>query len=105
MNNASLNSSAISLNTKDIPHNPLIDAGAIMVCSLIGQDLDESERFTKVTEMWGKLAGGKKVTYDNSVFLEERKNADTNHALAYLMKSKNAFPEKTNIKDVLEFYF
>jgi glutaminase len=38
------------------------------------------------------------------VFLSERNNNDTNTALAYLMKSKNAFPEGTDIDDVVEFY-
>jgi glutaminase len=37
--------------------------------------------------------------------LSERNTADTNHALAYLMKSAGAFPKGVDIKKVLEFYF
>jgi glutaminase len=36
--------------------------------------------------------------------LSERLNNDINIALAYLMKSKNAFPEDTDIDDVVEYY-
>jgi len=46
-------------------------------------------------KIWTKAAGGKRITYDNAVFLSERGCADTNFALAYLMKSKNAFPKGT----------
>jgi glutaminase len=96
---------AITLNPQGLPHNPLINAGAIMVCSLIKPEMDESERFSYITDFWSKLSGGKRITYDNTIFLSERNTADTNHALAYLMLSKKGFPEKVDIKKVLEFYF
>jgi glutaminase len=76
-----------------------------MTCSLIKPEMEESDRFKYMIDFWQKLAGGKKITYDNTVFLSERNTADTNHALAYLMKSRGAFPEGTNIDQVLEFYF
>ena len=76
-----------------------------MTCSLIKPELEESGRFSYVLKKWEELAAGKKITYDNTVFLSERGTADTNHALAYLMKSRNSFPEKTDINKTLEFYF
>ena len=76
-----------------------------MTCSLIRPELEESARFSYVLKKWQELAAGKSLTYDNTVFLSERNTADTNHALAYLMKSRNAFPENTDIKKTLEFYF
>jgi glutaminase len=98
---------AIQLNPKGLPHNPLINSGAIMMASLIRPDLQESNRFSYVTKFWQKLAGGKRITYDNTIFLSERNTADTNYALAYLMKSKGAFPgnSKIDLKETLEFYF
>ena len=96
---------AISLNPQGLPHNPLINSGAIMTCSLIKPEMEESQRFSFVTKFWERMAGGKKITYDNTIFLSERNTADTNHALAYLMKSNNAFPKGVDIKSVLEFYF
>mmetsp|Transcript_10099 Transcript_10099/g.17048 ORF Transcript_10099/g.17048 Transcript_10099/m.17048 type:complete len:82 (-) Transcript_10099:951-1196(-) len=76
-----------------------------MVCSLIKPELNQSSRFSYTVNMWKKLAGGRRITYDNTVYLSERSTADTNRALAYMMRSTQAFPENTNIKQVLEFYF
>jgi len=95
---------AITLNPDGLPHNPLINAGAIMVASLIKPELEDSGRFSYCMNVWDRLAAGK-VTYDNTVFLSERNTADTNFALAYLMKSKGAFPAGTDIRRSLEFYF
>jgi glutaminase len=55
--------------------------------------------------MWERLAGGRRINYDNTIYLSERSTADTNRALAYMMRSTNAFPPGTQIKSVLEFYF
>lgn len=76
-----------------------------MTCSLIKPEFDEAGRFNYTLEMWQKLTGGKRVTYDNSVFLSERGSAHTNFALAHLMMSKGAFPKNVDITKVLEFYF
>ena len=95
---------AITLNPDGLPHNPLINAGAIMTCSLIKPKYDDSAKFSYVMSVWDKLCAGR-VSFDNTIFLSERNSADTNFALAYLMKSKNAFAEGTNIVKVLEFYF
>ena len=75
-----------------------------MTCSLIKPELEDSGRFSYIMDVWDRLSAGK-VTYDNTVFLSERNSADTNFALAYLMKSKGAFPEGTDIRRTLEFYF
>ena len=81
-----------------------------MTCSLVDKvdnqiKMTDSERFQHCTDVWSKLAGGRKITYDNAVFLSERSCADTNFALAYLMKSRGAFPKDVDLVSVLEFYF
>lgn len=60
---------ALILNKKDLPHNPLINSGAIMIASLLRPDLGESARFDYMLQMWQRMAGGKKFEYDNKVFL------------------------------------
>jgi len=96
---------ALKLNDKGRPHNPLINSGAIMTCSLIKPREEAANRFDYVLNMWKKLAGNKSMGYSNSVYLSERMTADRNFALAYFMNENKAFPDKTNIVEVLEFYF
>ncbi|RNC83376.1 MAG: glutaminase A [Balneola sp.] len=95
----------LTLNSKGLPHNPMINAGAIMSCALIGQDLDIADRFDRVNKTWSQLNGNKPVYFNNAVYLSERQTADRNFALAYFMRENNAFPETTNLNDILEFYF
>jgi glutaminase len=95
----------LTLNAHGLPHNPMINAGAMMSCSLIDRENNIADRFDKVHKTWEALCGEKQVSFNNSVYLSERQTADRNFALAYSMREKNAFPEKTNLTETLEFYF
>ncbi len=95
----------LALNLQGLPHNPMINAGAMMSCALIDRENNSSDRFDKVNKTWKALIGGKPVNFNNSVYLSERQTADRNFALAYFMREKQAFPEKTNLTETLEFYF
>ena len=64
------------LNKENKPHNPLINSGGLMICSLICKGLNESARFLYTLNMWKKLAGGKDIYFNNSIFLSERKNSE-----------------------------
>ena len=110
---------ALTLNGEGRPHNPMINAGAIVASSLIGRSrLDEAtlgngaaasgfagRRFAYVLDTWQALSGGVRPGFNNAVFLSERETADRNFALAYFMREKGAFPHGTNLQEVLEFYF
>jgi glutaminase len=93
------------LNDKGLPHNPMINSGAIMTCSLIKPELEMADRFDYVLDKWTELSGGIQAKFNNSVYLSERQTADRNYALGYFMKEKKAFPEHTNLVETLEFYF
>jgi glutaminase len=94
------------LNSKGLPHNPMINAGAIMSCSLIKPNLDMADRFDYVLDVWNKLSGNsRQIGFNNSVYLSERETADRNFALGYFMRENKAFPENTNLTNTLEFYF
>ncbi|KAJ3266367.1 hypothetical protein HDU77_001438 [Chytriomyces hyalinus] len=95
----------MSLLDRKIPHNPMINAGAIMSSSLIQRGNPLYKRFSKVSKVWTQLFGGKRISFNNSIYLSEKETADRNFALAYMMKEAGAFPEGTDIKDTLEFYF
>jgi len=95
----------LTLNAKGLPHNPMINAGAIMCGALIRQGDAASDRFDYVMSKWKECAGNMKVGFDNAVYLSERQTADRNFALGYFMREKKAFPKDVNLQEVLEFYF
>ncbi|MCG8354772.1 MAG: glutaminase A [Kiloniellales bacterium] len=112
----------LALNKQNRPHNPMINAGAIMSCALIKlrdkrrskaqAGMSELEargwagaRFDYVMERWQELCGGEKPRFSTPVFLSERETADRNFALAYYMREKGAFPADVDLHDVLEFHF
>jgi glutaminase len=98
----------ITLDDKKRPHNPMINAGAIMSCSLIQPELTNDERFEYVLNQWKLLAGSqheKDIGFDNAVCLSESRTSDRNRALSYFMKENKSFPENSNLDDTLSFYF
>lgn len=95
----------LTLNKDGRPHNPMINAGAIMTSSLIKPYDNVSDRFDHVLSKWQELSGGKKPGFNNAVYLSEKQTADRNFALGYFMKENNAFPENIDLHEILEFYF
>ncbi|MFI7605776.1 glutaminase A [Micromonospora sp. NPDC049366] len=95
----------LTLNNDGLPHNPMINSGAIMCCSLIQPGLASADRFDYYTNAWRKLSGGGRIGFNNAVYLSERQTADRNFALGYSMRESNAFPPGTDLLDTLEFYF
>ncbi|MCG8691536.1 MAG: glutaminase A [Minwuiales bacterium] len=111
----------LTLNRHKRPHNPMINAGAIMSSALIKLKerrekcrdgaLNPLEargwsgaRFDYVVERWQALCGGEKPRFSTPVYLSELETADRNFALAYHMREQGAFPPDVDLHDVLEFY-
>ncbi len=95
----------LTLNARGLPHNPMINAGAIMCSSLIHPDKSLADRFDYIAGIWRQLAGGRSVGFDNAVYHSEKDTAHRNFALAHFMMENGAFPERTNIHETLDFYF
>lgn len=95
----------LTLNARGLPHNPMINAGAIMSCALLRKADDVADRFDHVMKTIQRLTGGRRPGFNNSVYLSEKGTADRNFALGHFMKEKRAFPEGTNLHEVLDFYF
>jgi len=93
------------LNQENLPHNPLINSGAIMTASLARPDLDLPDRWDHIIDTWQRAAGGRRPGFANSVYLSESATADRNWCLAYMMQEAGSFPAGTNLKETLEFYF
>uniref|UniRef100_A0A8C4INE8 glutaminase n=1 Tax=Dicentrarchus labrax TaxID=13489 RepID=A0A8C4INE8_DICLA len=84
----------LSLNEEDKPHNPMVNAGAIVISSLI-----------KVMDFLKSMAGTEYVGFSNATFQSERETGDRNYAIGYYLKEKKCFPENADMMAALDFYF
>lgn len=95
---------ALTLNPRGLPHNPLINSGGIMCCSLIEPEKPLNERFETIADFWHRLSGTR-PGFDNAVYQSERQSADRNRALAHFMREQGAFAPNTDLEATLELYF
>ena len=86
---------------KGFPRNPLINAGAIVVCDALMDHLDNPKR--DILRFVNNLAGVDTIEYNSRVFESERRTGFTNYALANLMKSFDNLNH--DVADVLDVYF
>ncbi|CAH8596187.1 unnamed protein product [Dicrocoelium dendriticum] len=94
----------IILNQQNRPHNPLINSGALAICSILQPHLSPPERFRYVENKFSQMAGGHTLGFNNSVYLSERATANRNFAIAYYMKENLCFPEHTSLNELMDFY-
>ncbi len=85
-----------------IPFNPLINAGAITVSSLIAGDSPE-EKSERILQFFRKLAGNDRLDYNMDVYHSELETGDLNRSLAYFLKQNGVL--KDPVEDVLSVYF
>ncbi|KAM8748470.1 glutaminase kidney isoform, mitochondrial isoform 2-T2 [Acanthopagrus schlegelii] len=93
------------LDEDDKPHNPMVNAGAIVCTSLIKQGEGNAEKFDYVMNFLKNMAGNEYVGFSNATFQSERESGDRNFAIGYYLKEKKCFPEGTDMTSVLDFYF
>ncbi|BBH18725.1 glutaminase [Paenibacillus baekrokdamisoli] len=86
------------------PFNPLINAGAIAVTSLI-HGASPAEKSERVLRYFQDIAGGAPLTYNESVFRSESATAHRNRSLAYFLKDNEVLGEEIDVEDVLSVYF
>ena len=101
---------AFVMNREGLPHNPLINSGAMMTAALIAADCEPSARFDMLKKFICRLSGfgGHAIGYDNSVYLSEKVHADRNISLAYYMRENKAFPgepTQSELMEHLDLYF
>uniref|UniRef100_A0AAV2LZP1 glutaminase n=1 Tax=Knipowitschia caucasica TaxID=637954 RepID=A0AAV2LZP1_KNICA len=95
----------LSLNDEDKPHNPMVNAGAIVVSSLIKPVSNKAERFDYVMDFLKSMAGSEYVGFSNATFQSERETGDRNYAIGYYLKEKRCFPDNSDMMAALDFYF
>jgi glutaminase len=84
------------------PYNPLVNAGAIAVISLLPYKESES-RTAAVLDLARRLTANGALAVNESIYRSEKTTSDRNRALAYFMKSTAIL--KGDVEDVLDSYF
>lgn len=95
----------IKLNSENKPHNPMINAGAIVVSSLIRRDLSPADRFDYITGQYRRVVGGEFLGFNNAVFLSEKETADRNFAIGYCLQENGCFPDGAALASTMDLYF
>lgn len=94
--------SIVKLETSEQkPLNPMINAGAIAVCSLIPGGSVE-ERLALITDLMENILG-RPVHVDEDVYRSEKETGHRNRALAYFLKDINGL--EGDVEEVLDLYF
>lgn len=92
----------LELSSSHKPLNPLINAGAIAVISMLSHETP-SGRFDKVIELTGKLTGRVDIDYNRNIYLSEKKSGQRNRALAFFLSSVDVLEGDPSA--VLDDYF
>ena len=83
------------------PYNPMVNAGAIAITSLI-KGSGPTERLNRMLDMFRRYIGHD-IFIDISVFMSERTTGHRNRAMAHLMLNFGMIDQK--IEEVLDLYF
>ena len=82
--------------------NPMINTGAIALCTLIHGDTYEV-KFARLLELTRSLAGNQNLEVDESVYLSEKATGNKNRALAYMLKAYGMIHDP--VEEILDCYF
>uniref|UniRef100_A0A452E225 glutaminase n=1 Tax=Capra hircus TaxID=9925 RepID=A0A452E225_CAPHI len=93
----------LSLNEEGIPHNPMVNAGAIVVSSLIKPPM--LPFLFQVLQYLNKMAGNEYMGFSNATFQSEKETGDRNYAIGYYLKEKKCFPKGVDMMAALDLYF
>ena len=89
-----------ALNCENI--NPMINTGAIALCSLIKGD-SYLEKFNKILDLTRKICGNPNIEIDPQVYASEKATGNKNRALAYMLKAYGMLHD--DVEEVLDCYF
>ena len=90
------------------PFNPCVNAGAIMVAGLVASgapDMSTREITQSIMDLWGELSGGvAPMKFSEETMISERETADTNFAIAYLLKGGLGLPRDVGLSRMMDLY-
>ena len=84
------------------PSNPMLNAGAITLCSHIPGKGDQQFAWL---ETWVQRLFNKRLGINPLVFASEKRTGDRNRALAYLLQSRRKLSSSVNVSETLDLYF
>ena len=82
--------------------NPMINTGAIALCTLIHGDSYE-EKFDRLLALARRLSGNDQLDVDMSVYLSEKETGNKNRALVYMLKAYGMISDPA--EELLDLYF
>ena len=82
--------------------NPMVNAGAIALCTLIKGDTF-AQKTNRLLNFARRLAKNDAIEIDKAVYLSEKATGNKNRALAYLLNAYGMINE--NVEDMLDCYF
>jgi glutaminase len=86
----------------DKPLNPMINAGAIAIASMI-KGKDKEEKFQRILDLFKKLSGNDHIKVNMDVYNSESRTGDKNRSIAYFLKDNNII--EGSVSETLEIYF
>jgi len=86
---------------KGLPRNPLINAGAIVVCDALISRLEDPKQ--EILDFVRSIAGFKGIAYNTRVFESEKRTGYRNYSLANMMKGFGNL--NNDVDTVLDVYF
>ncbi|ANA82447.1 glutaminase A [Paenibacillus glucanolyticus] len=85
-----------------IPFNPMINAGAITVSSLIRGSSPE-EKSERILHFFKDLAGNDRLDYDMGVYRSESDTGNLNRSISFFLKENGVL--SGDVEEVLDVYF
>lgn len=84
------------------PYNPLINAGAIAVSSMI-KGKDARDRFGRLLDFFKKISEDETLDVNYKIYCGESETGNRNRAMGYFLKGEGII--EGNVEDALDIYF
>ena len=92
----------LETSSRKRPYNPLINAGAIAVSSMI-KGKDAREKFQRLLEFVRKISEDETLDVNYKIYCGESETGNRNRAMGYFLKSQDII--EGNVEDALDVYF